>query len=269
MTTAARPTWNPAMGGHTGRDVGSTSLTRHDASSCSQRGQNSAAELRDRNLKAQLQQAEREYTAKKRKLIGDVDEEADPISIDGDGSRASSRGPQSLDGPSYDDYPPSHATRSGPRSPKRARRSGPDDDDVDDPDRDMAISDSDASGSDSNDESSDDDDDSDDSEDETEQLMRELEKIKRERAEERERQERERQAKEEAEREEALLTSNPLLQLGGSSAARPDFTIKKRWDDDVVFKNQARASDEKPVKRFINDTIRSDFHRKFLNKYIH
>ena len=40
-----------------------------------------------------------------------------------------------------------------------------------------------------------------------------------------------------------------------------------RWDDDVVFKNQAR---DEPVakKRFINDTIRNDFHRKFLSKYI-
>ena len=40
-----------------------------------------------------------------------------------------------------------------------------------------------------------------------------------------------------------------------------------RWDDDVVFKNQAR--DEPQVKkRFINDTIRNDFHRKFLTKFI-
>jgi protein CWC15 len=40
-----------------------------------------------------------------------------------------------------------------------------------------------------------------------------------------------------------------------------------RWDDDVVFKNQARG-EPKPAKRFINDTIRNDFHRKFLNKYM-
>jgi protein CWC15 len=34
-----------------------------------------------------------------------------------------------------------------------------------------------------------------------------------------------------------------------------------------VFKNQAR--DEPQLKkRFINDTIRNDFHRRFLNKYI-
>lgn len=40
-----------------------------------------------------------------------------------------------------------------------------------------------------------------------------------------------------------------------------------RWDDDVVFKNQARGETKAP-KRFINDTIRSDFHRKFLHKYM-
>ncbi|KHG01607.1 Protein CWC15 A [Gossypium arboreum] len=41
----------------------------------------------------------------------------------------------------------------------------------------------------------------------------------------------------------------------------------ERWDDDVVFKNQARG-ETKPQKRFINDTIRNDFHRKFLLKYM-
>lgn len=40
-----------------------------------------------------------------------------------------------------------------------------------------------------------------------------------------------------------------------------------RWDDDVVFKNQARGESKTP-KRFINDTIRNDFHRKFLHKYM-
>lgn len=40
-----------------------------------------------------------------------------------------------------------------------------------------------------------------------------------------------------------------------------------RWDDDVVFKNQARGETKAP-KRFINDTIRNDFHRKFLQRYM-
>jgi protein CWC15 len=40
-----------------------------------------------------------------------------------------------------------------------------------------------------------------------------------------------------------------------------------RWDDDVVFKNQAKGEIQQQ-KRFVNDTIRSDFHRRFLNCYI-
>lgn len=47
------------------------------------------------------------------------------------------------------------------------------------------------------------------------------------------------------------------------------ITVLFRWDDDVVFKNQARGLDDKPKKRFINDMLRSDFHKKFLHKYIH
>lgn len=50
---------------------------------------------------------------------------------------------------------------------------------------------------------------------------------------------------------------------------QPDWKlqVKRRWDDDVVFKNQARG-EPKAHKRFINDTIRSDFHRRFLTRYI-
>lgn len=40
-----------------------------------------------------------------------------------------------------------------------------------------------------------------------------------------------------------------------------------RWYDDVVFKHQARNEPAKK-QRFINDTTRNDFHRKFLGKYV-
>jgi len=30
------------------------------------------------------------------------------------------------------------------------------------------------------------------------------------------------------------------------------FNIKRRWDDDVVFKNQARGTEEKKEKQFVN-----------------
>jgi protein CWC15 len=42
---------------------------------------------------------------------------------------------------------------------------------------------------------------------------------------------------------------------------------KRRWDEDVVFKNQTRGEVKAP-RRFINDTVRSDFHRRFLERYI-
>ena len=38
------------------------------------------------------------------------------------------------------------------------------------------------------------------------------------------------------EKAEELAGGNPLLNLRGAA----DFTVKRRWDDDVVFKNQAR-----------------------------
>ena len=41
--------------------------------------------------------------------------------------------------------------------------------------------------------------------------------------------------------------------------------MKRRWDDDVVFKNQARGTEDKNKKKeFINDMLRSDFHKKFM-----
>lgn len=45
------------------------------------------------------------------------------------------------------------------------------------------------------------------------------------------------------------------------------FAVMHRWDDDVVFKNQTRG-EVKAQRRFINDTVRSDFHRRFLERYI-
>jgi len=93
-------------------------------------------------------------------------------------------------------------------------------------------------------------------------LQRELERVRRERQEKREREERERAAAEQEERERDIALGNPLLN-------KPDFNIKRRWDDDVVFKNQARGTDDKGKKKeFINDLLRSDFHKRFMSKYV-
>lgn len=93
--------------------------------------------------------------------------------------------------------------------------------------------------------------------------MRELEKIKQEREDERLRKEQEAQQASEQQAREEILLGNPLTQQQSSASAK----MKRRWNDDVVFKNQSRNEPE-VKRRFINDTIRNDFHRRFLNKYI-
>lgn len=108
------------------------------------------------------------------------------------------------------------------------------------------------------DDSSDDDDDSDDEA----ELQRELDRLKAERAKEYEEREQAKTAEEQQVRNENYMRGNPLLR-GNSS---DNFGIQKRWDDDVVFKNCAR--NEKKEQTFINDTLRSEFHRRFLTKYI-
>lgn len=110
--------------------------------------------------------------------------------------------------------------------------------------------------------------DDDDDEDDTAELLRELEKIKRERAEEKERQEKLQAEEERKEREAQAAIGNPLLNTPDNSSGSKDFSVKRRWDDDVIFKNQARGMDDKPKKRFINDTLRSDFHRRFMKQYV-
>eukprot|EP00218_Dolichomastix_sp_CCMP3274_P008206 CAMPEP_0170132938 /NCGR_PEP_ID=MMETSP0033_2-20121228/969_1 /TAXON_ID=195969 /ORGANISM="Dolichomastix tenuilepis, Strain CCMP3274" /LENGTH=233 /DNA_ID=CAMNT_0010368387 /DNA_START=35 /DNA_END=736 /DNA_ORIENTATION=+ len=124
-----------------------------------------------------------------------------------------------------------------------------------------------------------DDDDSDD-EDDTAALLAELERIKKERAEEAARKEAEAADEEASAAAEEMRSGNPLLfaaagtggaaaaaAAGGAGAGGASFALKRRWDDDVVFKNQAR-SEPKAQKRFINDTVRSEFHRRFMNKYV-
>lgn len=106
-------------------------------------------------------------------------------------------------------------------------------------------------------------DNSEEEDDEEAELMKELEKIRRER-------DAEKAAKERKAAESdphSVLAGNPLLASTFDTEAS-SFGAKRRWDDDVVFKNQAKGIDEKPQKRFINDTTRSDFHRRFMDKFI-
>ena len=81
-----------------------------------------------------------------------------------------------------------------------------------------------------------------------------------------------------AARDEAL-GGNPLLSGADAAAASGGpsssaFEVQRRWDDDVVFKHRggqagaAGAGKNDRERDFINDTVRSQFHKRFLNRYI-
>lgn len=119
---------------------------------------------------------------------------------------------------------------------------------------------------DANDDSDLDDSDSDDDEeDEEAALQAELAKIRAEREESKRKQEEKAAMEENAAAEEAAVLGNPLLNMNHDAAS--GGRMKRRWNDDVVFRNQAK-SEPAPQKRFINDTIRNDFHKRFLNKFM-
>ncbi len=63
-------------------------------------------------------------------------------------------------------------------------------------------------------------------------------------------QEQERAAQEQEQREVDIARGNPLLNA-------QDFNMKRRWDDDVVFKNQARGTEKKEGKEFVNVSPRT------------
>lgn len=109
----------------------------------------------------------------------------------------------------------------------------------------------------------------DDSDDDTAALLEELNKIKRERAQEADKKDQEKKQEEERIRMENILSGNPLLNYSsGKTTASGGMKVKRRWDDDVVFKNCARSEPDKKAAGFINDTLRSEFHKKFMDKYI-
>ena len=59
-------------------------------------------------------------------------------------------------------------------------------------------------------------------------------------------QEREKAAAEQDEREKDIALGNPLLLPNKTSDS------KRRWDDDVVFRNQARGTEKKGKPEFVN-----------------
>ncbi|KAG0633093.1 Pre-mRNA-splicing factor Cwf15/Cwc15 [Tuber brumale] len=249
MTTAHRPTFDPARGKEApkGPAYHQRLLPAHTKLKVRQPGQGGDADSEVRDLRAELLKAEAMHFAKKGKGIS-------PLEANGSGSpeRAEGGGQKraiedSGDGDDAGGEPKEESLEAKRRRILEETR------DID--------ADSDG-GSDS--ESSEEDSDDDDEEDETAELLRELEKIKKERAEQREREERERAAEEQGKKEYDIARGNPLL-----NPLATDFKLKRRWDDDVIFKNQARGTDDKNKrKEFVNDLLRSDFHKRFMNKYV-
>ncbi|CAL0313740.1 unnamed protein product [Lupinus luteus] len=227
MTTAARPTWAPAKGGN---EQGGTRIF----------GPSQKYSSRDiashTTLKPRKEGQDTNEELKKRNLRDELE--------DRERKHFSTKNKSYSDDRDYGKG--SHLLLEGPRRDFEDRIV-PRNVDADDSDIEVK----------SDDESDDDDDD----EDDTEALLAELEQIKKERAEEKLRKERQEQEEELKVKEAELLKGNPLLNNPTS------FNVKRRWDDDVVFKNQARG-ENKVAKRFINDTIRNDFHRKFLQRYM-
>ncbi|KAF5365984.1 hypothetical protein D9758_006679 [Tetrapyrgos nigripes] len=247
MSTAHRPTWDPAQakdvkGGS--RQFSVRDMAAHTKLKFRQVGQTSTDEVKKRDLRAELLAAEQEARNKKRKAEGKPIEET-PAQAAVDDDEANKRRKLLQDALELDK-----------------------DDDDDDKDEEDKEKDKDEEGS---------EEDSDDDEDDTAELLRELEKIKRERAEEKARQEREENEAETASREAEIATANPLLNLAAALGQAPSglnttapgtFSVKRRWDDDLIFKNQAMSSRDKQQGQFVNDLLRTEFHKKFMSKFI-
>lgn len=233
MTTAARPTFEPAKGGmgRGERDLSALSkqysardLPSHQKLKYREHGQNTADEVRSRDFRRELEDRERE-TREKHKKGSSSSSSSSSIARESSSSSSSSKKPR------FDQIAPANLDADDPQ----------DDDDADDSDSD----------SDSDDEAV---------------LFAELERIRRERAEEEAAAAAARQEQEERIRMENIISGNPLLNL--AAIAKQDMKVKRRWDDDVVFKNCAASEPDKTDRKFINDSLRSEFHNKFMEKYI-
>lgn len=257
MTTAHRPTFDPARGkdAQRGPAYHQRLLPAHKTLKFRQATQGTTSENGARDLRAELLRAERRHFAKKEGRELSPEEEDDQVLLaieEGKpGSEATARGvKRNLQVEVGENGGDGEAAEEDYEAKRRRVLEESRDIDADS-----------SSHSDNDDDDDDDDDSDDDSEDETAELMRELAKIKAERAEQAAKEAAEKAAKEEEQKEFDIARGNPLLNP-------KDFNMRRRWDDDVVFKNQARGTEEKKGKEFVNDLLRSDFHRRFMSKYV-
>lgn len=239
MTTAHRPTWAPAKGHEEqggmriyapSRMQSKLDVAAQTKLKFRQPGQNTAEDLAEGDLRTKLEEKERKHYLKTKSHNFEEEREEDLRLLETAGApRAGGLG-----------------GGSGVQQHRTLVPKAADADDEDDAD------DSDGS--------------SDDEDDDEAELLAELDRIKQERAEEAARKAAVAASAAEKEQQAELVRGNPLLQEK-LAAQDPSFALKRRWDDDVVFRNQTRG-EPKAQKRFINDTIRNDFHKRFLERYV-
>ncbi|KAK4623681.1 Pre-mRNA-splicing factor cwc15 [Fulvia fulva] len=252
MTTAHRPTFDPARGKEAARGEAyhQRLLPAHKTLKFRQAAQGTPDEQAKRDLKAELLRAEAKHYAKKEgRQITEDDEDApaqrEALQIE-DGEGESGGAKRKLEDASGGGGAEAEVEEDYEAKKRRVLEET----------RDIDADSEESEESDSESE--------DEEEDETAELMRELAKIKAERAEAAAKAAEEQAKKDEEQREKYIALGNPLL-----NGKKEDYGVKRRWDDDVVFKNQARGTEERgKEKRFVNDLLRSDFHRRFMDKYV-
>eukprot|EP01084_Bolivina_argentea_P180519 311885_1 len=230
MTTAHKPTFHPAIGtANQGgyryvvprQQFSSRDLPGQLDLKIRQPGQNTTQEIAQRDLKAELDEREAQYYEKKRLEKQRQGLLPEPAALESGTNQTTLALTYEKELAAFDDS---------------------DDDDSD---------------------SSDDEDSELDSEDEEKALMAELAAIKKEKALQKAKKEAEEAKLREEQEQNAMIQGNPLIKNKDGTSKHTNksgsFALKRSWVEDTVFKNQ--APEPKRQKRFINDTIRSDFHR--------
>lgn len=250
MTTAARPTFDPAKGGSGVREkslgklsqqVSSRDLPSHLTLKERAPGQDTIDEVNERDLRAELEEREEiarlERAHEERYKFVPSLEQATQVRLALKAERDRAREAEKealLDG--------STELPSGLNEPNilNARKMAQIDADEDFGSEDFSESDL-----------EDDDDDGID----TVELEAELARLRQIHQEEEEK-------KQQAirEKEEQVRSTDPVV--------HSSFSIRRRWDDDVPFKNCAREEPNPKRKLYINDTLRQEFHKRFMDKYI-
>ena len=262
MTTAARPTFDTAKGGRSVNDrginklsiqVSSRDLPAHKTLKERLHGQDTVDELKERDLKGELEERERiaqieRDQGPKYRFVPSLEQAAQArlaLKAERDSERAKIKDMLLSSESIIAESELAPSIGGGSIAFVNARKMAQLDKDED------FGSDSDLSESDF--------DDDDDDDDDPEELMAELNRIKQERQAEEERRERELRCKEDRIRETPATTNDDMSS---------NFSVKRRWDDDVPFKNCARDEVDPKRKLYVNDTLRQEFHKRFMDKYI-